>query len=604
MSEKKQVTLLIAVMVVIIFLVTGITSLYFYRVALEEERARLVDTAVSQARLIEAVARFDEKYSQEYEGGSVEATLSQIRDAHESYAGFGKTGEFTLAKIEGEEIVFLLRHRHSDQTIPKPVPLSSNLAEPMRLALNGQSGTIQGLDYRGTMVLAAFEPVDVQNWGIVAKIDLTEIRAPFIRSGIIIGITAIILALLLSILFIKLTQPLLTKLSEAEKRFVSIFKHAAVGIVLVDSKGYFMAVNDTYSRIVGYSEELLRTMTFRDITHPDDLKLAEALYSQAKNHEVNRQSAEKRYIRKDGSIIWVALSVSAVYTKNGSVDYFIAVVKNITERVNAQKALQESESRYRHLSENLESLVEERTLALKELQETLIQKERLAVLGELAGGVGHELRNPLGVISNAAYYLKETLSSDDKDTLEYFNIIDSEVHIATQIISDLIDYAENKPGFPQRTNIHALIKEILDQSPKPADIESMLVTDNNTPIVIVDPDQITMAIKHIIYNAFQAMPEGGKLNVEIKSHPELKELLIKISDTGTGISSENIKNVFKPLFSTKMRGIGLGLAITKKLVEINNGKVDVVSKPGEGSTFTIYLPYLNSLPVETRENKR
>ena len=604
MSEKKQVTLLIAVMVVIIFLVTGITSLYFYRVALEEERARLVDTAVSQARLIEAVARFDEKYSQEYEGGSVEATLSQIRDAHESYAGFGKTGEFTLAKIEGEEIVFLLRHRHSDQTIPKPVPLSSNLAEPMRLALNGQSGTIQGLDYRGTMVLAAFEPVDVQNWGIVAKIDLTEIRAPFIRSGIIIGITAIILALLLSILFIKLTQPLLTKLSEAEKRFVSIFKHAAVGIVLVDSKGYFMAVNDTYSRIVGYSEELLRTMTFRDITHPDDLKLAEALYSQAKNHEVNRQSAEKRYIRKDGSIIWVALSVSAVYTKNGSVDYFIAVVKNITERVNAQKALQESESRYRHLSENLESLVEERTLALKELQETLIQKERLAVLGELAGGVGHELRNPLGVISNAAYYLKETLSSDDKDTLEYFNIIDSEVHIATQIISDLIDYAENKPGFPQRTNIHALIKEILDQSPKPADIESMLVTDNNTPIVIVDPDQITMAIKHIIYNAFQAMPEGGKLNVEIKSHPELKELLIKISDTGTGISSENIKKVFKPLFSTKMRGIGLGLAITKKLVEINNGKVDVLSKPGKGSTFTIYLPYLNSLPVETRENKR
>jgi len=185
-----------------------------YRTAFDEQKARLVETAKSQARLIEAIARFDALYNKDYPKGARVATLSQIADAHNHYKGFGETGEFTLSKKENDKIVFLLNHRHYDLQNPKPVPFASELAEPMRLALSGKSGTIIGLDYRGTKVLAAYEPVEELNLGIVAKIDLSEIRAPFIKAMAISGVIGIIAVSVGTILFIHITNPLLKKLSE------------------------------------------------------------------------------------------------------------------------------------------------------------------------------------------------------------------------------------------------------------------------------------------------------------------------------------------------------------------------------------------------------
>ena len=129
---------------------TSIVSIgILYRTAIREETTRLSETAKSQARLIEAVARFDKKYSADYPSGAKQATLTQIREAHSEYKGFGITGEFTLAEKKGDQIVFLLRHRHYDLDNPKPVQWDSNIAEPMRAALSGKSGVIIGLDYRG-----------------------------------------------------------------------------------------------------------------------------------------------------------------------------------------------------------------------------------------------------------------------------------------------------------------------------------------------------------------------------------------------------------------------------------------------------------------------
>jgi hypothetical protein len=212
MTPRKRVLLLISIMafVVLIVLVSSLSMLF--RTALDEERARLVETAKSQARLIEAIARFDARYSNDYPGGAREATLSQIVDAHRHYRGFGKTGEFTLSRRDGDDIVFLLSHRHSDLRTPKSVRFDSGLAEPMVLALSGRSGTIIGLDYRGKMVLAAYEPVQELDLGIVAKIDLEEIRAPFVRAGLLSGLIAILAVVAGSVFFIRITNPLLRKL--------------------------------------------------------------------------------------------------------------------------------------------------------------------------------------------------------------------------------------------------------------------------------------------------------------------------------------------------------------------------------------------------------
>ncbi len=209
MRPRKRILLLIFIMFSIVLVVETITIGILYQTAIAEEKSRLKEAAKSQARLIEAVARFDEVYSRNYPYGARQATLNQIKDAHSRYAGFGTTGEFTLSKRENAQIVFLLSHRHHDLNNPKPIPWNSGLAEPMRMALSGKSGTMIGRDYRGEKVLAAYEPVAELNLGIVAKIDLAEIRAPFVEASLISGFFAIVAIVSGAGLFIKITSPIL-----------------------------------------------------------------------------------------------------------------------------------------------------------------------------------------------------------------------------------------------------------------------------------------------------------------------------------------------------------------------------------------------------------
>ncbi len=214
MHEKKRLLVLIEIMVVTCIVVTGISIWILYHTAINAEKERLREIAQSQARLIEAVARFDEKYSNDYPDGSHSATISQIIDAHNNYAGFGETGEFTLAKREGDYIIFLLSHRHYDLANPKPINFKSKLVEPMRLALSGKSGTMIGLDYRGEKVIAAHEPVAVLGLGIVAKIDISELRSPFIKAGFISFCLMAGFVTCGTLLFIKISNPIIRKLQK------------------------------------------------------------------------------------------------------------------------------------------------------------------------------------------------------------------------------------------------------------------------------------------------------------------------------------------------------------------------------------------------------
>jgi len=213
-DPRKRVILLISIMGMVTLIVGSVAIGLLYRAALNEERARLVELAKMQARLIEAIERFYDKHRDASRESPEEAVLSQITDAHNHYEGFGKTGEFTLSKREGDNIIFLLSHRHYDRNNPKPVPFSSKLAEPMRRALSGRSGTVVGLDYRGEKVLAAYEPVGVLGLGIVAKIDFSEIRAPFIKAALTSGLLGVVFILAGALFFVRVTNPLVRRLAQ------------------------------------------------------------------------------------------------------------------------------------------------------------------------------------------------------------------------------------------------------------------------------------------------------------------------------------------------------------------------------------------------------
>lgn len=223
MNEKKRILLLVVIMAGACIAVTGSTIGVLYHTALQVQEEVLMATAQSQARLIESIAEFNSTHLKDHEGSVEDSTLDQMIGAHKQYKGIGETGEFTLAKKEGDLIVFLLSHRYYDFNTPKPVPIDSDLAEPMRRALEGKSGTIIGLDYRGTTVLAAYEPVKGLNWGIVAKIDLAEIRTPFIKASIIALVVAVLVIVIGAGLFFSITHPILDRLrknSDSLKKLV------------------------------------------------------------------------------------------------------------------------------------------------------------------------------------------------------------------------------------------------------------------------------------------------------------------------------------------------------------------------------------------------
>ncbi|MBL7119588.1 MAG: MEDS domain-containing protein [Dehalococcoidia bacterium] len=251
------------------------------------------------------------------------------------------------------------------------------------------------------------------------------------------------------------------------------------------------------------------------------------------------------------------------------------------ERKRAEEALKE-------YLEHMEETIEERTKELREAQEELIHKEKLAALGELAGGVGHELRNPLGVISNAVYFLKSTLSDADQTTREYLELMSSEVGNVERIISDLLSYPHTRPAEKEEAAVSYLVTQVLEKQPPPEKVKVPTNIPSDLSPVFADPHQIGQVLLNLVTNAYQAMPEGG--NLTISARAQQGQVAVSITDTGLGIPQENIAKIFEPLFTTKAKGIGLGLAVCRDLVEANGGSIQVESKAGKGSTFTVVLP--------------
>ncbi len=248
----------------------------------------------------------------------------------------------------------------------------------------------------------------------------------------------------------------------------------------------------------------------------------------------------------------------------------------------------------------VETLLSARRLFLE-----LKQRERLATLGKIASGVAHELRNPLGVIHNAVYYLNQVLTPDKQLThqhvriKEYLTLLDRETDAAVAIAANLLYYTTASQPDPRPVSAAEALRRVLERFPSPENIRLRLDLPSGLPPVRADLDHFEHILTNLLLNAYQAMPEGGQCSVISRQCSEDTEhcppntehcLLITVQDTGPGISPENIGQIFEPLFSTKPHGIGLGLAVSKKLAELNGGRIEVQSEAGEGSTFTLILP--------------
>jgi signal transduction histidine kinase len=253
---------------------------------------------------------------------------------------------------------------------------------------------------------------------------------------------------------------------------------------------------------------------------------------------------------------------------------------DITQRKRAEREL-------RDLKDSLERQVGERTAALRKALERNSQQEKLAAIGRLAGGVAHEIRNPLAAMKNAVYYLNMALENPDATVLETLALLDREIARSENVISSLLGLAH--PGRMVRSDVdvNQVLIECLRQRP-PAGIEVKTDLEDASIPVRADPAQIAIIFGNIIRKAYEAMPEGGRLSLSTRTEGGWVRVTFK--DTGTGITREELGRIFEPLMTTKAAGTGLGLPVAKTLVEGHGGSIEVDSEPGKGSTFTIRLP--------------
>jgi PAS domain S-box-containing protein len=369
----------------------------------------------------------------------------------------------------------------------------------------------------------------------------------------------------------------------SEATLGSIFRAAPVGIGLVVDR-VLKKVNDTICNMVGRSADELVGQSARMLypTEDDYNYVGREKYRQIGLRGTG--TIETRWLRKDGQIIDILLSSTPIDPKRLSEGVTFTALDITDRKLAEQAAIAAREALLTHQRSETERVQRE----LEKVQERLVNQTRLATIGQLAGSIAHELRNPLGAARNAAYFLKRYADIDDEDTIEHLDIIEEEIRTADRIITDLMDMTRAKPPARQTVNIGELLEEVAARSVFDSGVQFSMSLAPEPLNVLADPAQLKQVFANLFTNAIQAMNGEGELHVDGRCAAGFGEVFIR--DTGPGIDPEDRDRVFDALFTTKAKGTGLGLTICREIVSRNGGTIQLVDEAGRGTTFLVRLP--------------
>ncbi len=585
-----------------------VSTVILYRAAIDQQRERLYDMVRSQARLMEAVARHEAEYSTaEKPEGARTNTLKQIIDSHSRSTGLGETGEFTLAERRSDQIVFLFGRRYEGDNSQAPIAWDAQEAEPMRRALQGLSGTCIAADYRGETVLAAFEPVEGLNVGLVSKLDLSEIREPFIIAGALSSIVAIIGVILGTSIVSRFTGRLIMQVFESRERLQALHEAASDAIVSADDKENIVSWNKAATRTFGYTwEEAIGQPITMVMPEWSRVAYTTVCKTTASTTEGGECTVELQAIRKDGTELPVEIAASNWETQKDS--FFTAFIRDISRR--------------------------------KATQEQLLHAQKMESVGLLAAGIAHEINTPIQYVGDNTRFVRDSIVTLMGVVESYAAQLDPEAEercwedraadikqmveeVDLEFLLDEIPMAieQTLDGVERVARIVRAMKEFShpgSSEKTPTDlnkaIESTITVCRNRwkYVAVLEMDfekglppvpclvgEFNQVILNIVVNAADAISENigddgegtGQIKVSTRQVDEFIE--IRVSDTGGGIPEEIRQKVFDPFFTTKAtgKGTGQGLAISHDvIVNKHGGTLEIEVDPGVGTTFIIRMP--------------
>ena len=368
----------------------------------------------------------------------------------------------------------------------------------------------------------------------------------------------------------ELVQKRTGELLESEKRYSVLVEEASEGVVMLqDEKIVF--TNKRLLEICGYSRDEIIGFSFEKL-----IKLVDEKYHQPLKERLERRmrgekvpaTFELELMAKTGERVPIEASSTLIrYQGRPTV---LTILRDMRER--------------------------------KKMEEQRLKLEKLATIGELSTMVGHDLRNPLQSIENATYVLNNELRRLASSTpiprkaMEMLRVINDSVNYADNVIRDLQDFSGTKHPIFERNDVNAIVKEVLSRVETPKNVE-LIMELGCLPKIEVDKDMIKRVFLNLATNGVQAMEEkGGFLIVSTKETKDFIEVSFK--DTGIGIPKENMEKLFTPFFTTRAQGMGMGLAVCKKLINSHGGSIETESEEGKGSTFTVKLPVQQETEVK------
>jgi len=352
-------------------------------------------------------------------------------------------------------------------------------------------------------------------------------------------------------------------LRASEERFRLTFENGPVGMALISPEGRLLRVNHCFCNMLGYTEEELPGTSLGEIVHPDDLRADADLARQMIAGELPGYTVDKRYLHRDGHVVWARLTATTLRDRHGKIMYVVGIVEDITER--------------------------------KQVEDALRRTERIAAIGTLAAGLAHEINNPLGAIVLSADVAM--LALDDAGQQEVISASLNNIQKAAlrcgRIVKSILQFARDEVSNKWPCDLADVARHARDLTRKPAaeaGVAVRLEIRDAMPPLVMNPTEMEQVLVNLIANAIQASSRGSEVLVRLESWQDFVRIVVQ--DWGRGMSASEVSHIFDPFYTTRHGdgGMGLGLSITYGIVQQHGGTIEVKSQPGQGSIAEIIFP--------------